>query len=59
MKTIYRVRSVKSRNGISNGPVFYGIHLGKRSFYVQKLNPERKMNVSIRDNFNNNTLVVK
>lgn len=59
MKTIYRVRSVKSRNGISNGPVFYGIHLGKRSFYVQKFNPERKMNVSIRDNFSGNTLVVK
>jgi hypothetical protein len=59
MKTIYRVRSIKSRNGVSNGPVFFGVHLGKRSFYVQKPNAVRQMNVSIKDNWDKNILVVK
>ena len=56
MKTIYRVRSIKNRNGISNGPVFMGFHMGKRSFYIQKLNATRKMNVSISDKWGNSVV---
>ena len=51
LKTITRVRSVKNRNGISNGTVFFGVHLGKRSFYIEKPNAIRKMNVSIKDKY--------
>ena len=46
-----RVRSIKNRNGISNGTVFFGVHLGKRSFYIEKPNAIRKMNVSIKDRY--------
>ncbi len=59
MKTITRVRSIKNRYGISSGEVFMGFHLGKRSFYIEKINATRKMNVSIKDNWGANVVTVK
>jgi len=59
MKTISRVRSIKNRYGISNGDVFLGLHMGKRSFYIEKLNAKRKMNVSIKDNWGSSFVTVK
>jgi len=59
MKTISRVRSIKNRYGISSGDVFLGLHMGKRSFYIEKLNAKRKMNVSIKDNWGSNFVSVK
>jgi len=49
MQTIYRVRSVKNRTGISNGPVFIGFHFLKRSFYFEKPNALKEIKVSVRD----------
>ena len=50
MQTIYRVRTSKNRTGISSGPVFYGIHFLKRSFYFEKPNALKEIKVSVRDN---------
>ena len=50
MQTIYRVRTSKNRTGISSGPVFYGFHFLKHSFYFEKPNPLKEINVSVRDN---------
>mgnify|MGYP003651235567 FL=1 len=36
-----RKRSVKSRYGITFGPVMIGTHFGKRSVYIEKRAPKR------------------
>jgi hypothetical protein len=43
MNTIKRVRKFKKRFGLTNGPVFLGLHFGRHSWYVQKPTPRRKL----------------
>jgi hypothetical protein len=43
MNTIKRIRKVKNRYGITNGPVFLGFHFRKLSWYVQKPAPRRHL----------------
>lgn len=49
VNTIYRKRKFKTRYGFHKGSVFNGVHFWKVSFYWEKLNPVRNMNVSIKD----------
>ena len=39
---IKRVRKYKNRYEITNGECFYGIHIGKYSYYVSKPNAKRR-----------------
>jgi len=39
---IKRVRKYKNRYEVTNGECFYGIHIGKYSYYVSKPNAKRR-----------------
>ena len=43
LKGLTRPRKHKIRYGVTNGDTFTGYHLGKRSIYLQRLRPKRKL----------------
>ena len=42
-KGLVRKRKHKLRYGVTSGDTFTGYHLGKRSIYLQRLRPKRKL----------------
>lgn len=50
IKGLTRKRLVKRRWGFSSGVTMQGVHLGKRSVYIQKRKPARKLyDFALRD----------
>ena len=59
MKTITRVRKLKNRFGLTNGPCFIGLHFAKYSFYVGKpVNRLKSPLVAISDTLGLETITV-
>ena len=43
IKGLTRKRSIKRRYGVNKGETMVSFHMGKRSVYVQRFNPVRKL----------------